>query len=101
MRQDAAKALYMARDIIAQHGLSQNDVFPLQTVFRDRAGRARIDGRTLLTGTQPPKYRNPQTGATWSGRGPAPRWIIGQNRARFLIDTGGAALASPDPCPPT
>ncbi|NKA72569.1 DNA-binding protein [Ralstonia solanacearum] len=32
-----------------------------------------------------PKYRDPKTGATWSGRGRAPAWI-GKNRARFLIE---------------
>src|SRR5690606_8447450 len=36
------------------------------------------------------KYRHPQTGATWTGRGKAPRWITaaeteGQNRNDFLI----------------
>ncbi|MDB0543316.1 H-NS histone family protein [Ralstonia solanacearum] len=32
----------------------------------------------------PPKYQDPKTGATWSGRGRAPAWI-GKNRERFLI----------------
>lgn len=32
----------------------------------------------------PPKYRNPKTGETWSGRGRAPAWL-GKNRTRFLI----------------
>ncbi|HTI19231.1 MAG TPA: H-NS histone family protein [Trinickia sp.] len=31
------------------------------------------------------KYRDPASGATWSGRGKAPRWIAGQNRDQFLI----------------
>ncbi|HDR9377078.1 TPA: H-NS histone family protein, partial [Burkholderia multivorans] len=34
--------------------------------------------------TLPPKYRNPKTGETWSGRGRAPAWL-GKNRTRFLI----------------
>jgi DNA-binding protein H-NS len=33
----------------------------------------------------PPKYRNPKTGETWSGRGRAPAWLNGKNRDRFLI----------------
>jgi DNA-binding protein H-NS len=33
----------------------------------------------------PPKYRNPKTGETWSGRGRVPRWI-GKHRERFLIE---------------
>ncbi|AOJ03857.1 MULTISPECIES: H-NS histone family protein [Burkholderia] len=32
----------------------------------------------------PPKYLNPKTGETWSGRGRAPAWL-GKNRNRFLI----------------
>lgn len=38
----------------------------------------------------PPKYRHPATGATWTGRGKAPLWIVeaeknGQARLEFLI----------------
>ncbi|PFH12736.1 MULTISPECIES: H-NS histone family protein [Burkholderia] len=32
-----------------------------------------------------PKYRHPDTGATWSGRGKRPRWL-GDNPAQFLIE---------------
>ncbi|HCN70719.1 MAG: DNA-binding protein [Pusillimonas sp.] len=44
-------------------------------------------------GIVPAKYRNPQTGATWTGRGKAPRWISeaeaqGQSRDTFLINAG-------------
>ncbi|VWC11208.1 H-NS histone [Burkholderia metallica] len=31
------------------------------------------------------KYRDPETGATWSGRGKPPRWIAGKNREQFAI----------------
>ncbi|MGE4369350.1 MAG: H-NS family nucleoid-associated regulatory protein [Burkholderiaceae bacterium] len=38
----------------------------------------------------PAKYRDPQTGATWTGRGKAPRWLAdaeanGTSRDSFLI----------------
>lgn len=38
----------------------------------------------------PPKYRNPATGDTWTGRGRPPRWILdadaaGKARDSFLI----------------
>jgi len=37
-------------------------------------------------GQQPAKYRDPKSGATWSGRGPAPAWLSGaKDRAKFLI----------------
>ena len=43
-------------------------------------------------GAQPPKYLNPKTGATWSGRGPAPAWLATvKDRTKFLIDGASAA----------
>ena len=31
------------------------------------------------------RYRDPETGATWSGRGRPPAWIDGKDRAQFEI----------------
>ena len=31
------------------------------------------------------KYRDPASGATWSGRGKPPRWIADQDRDKFAI----------------
>ncbi|MCX4176694.1 MULTISPECIES: H-NS family nucleoid-associated regulatory protein [Paraburkholderia] len=43
-------------------------------------------------GPQPAKYRDPKSGATWSGRGPAPAWLSGaKDRTSFLIDGASAA----------
>jgi len=35
--------------------------------------------------TVAPKYRDPTTGATWSGRGKSPRWLLGKDREQFRI----------------
>ncbi|WP_050453726.1 H-NS histone family protein [Candidatus Burkholderia verschuerenii] len=32
-----------------------------------------------------PRYRDPVTGTTWSGRGRQPDWIRGKDKSRFLI----------------
>jgi DNA-binding protein H-NS len=32
-----------------------------------------------------PKYRDPASGNTWSGRGKPPKWIAGKNRDQYLI----------------
>lgn len=34
---------------------------------------------------RPPKYREPETGATWTGQGAEPKWLQGKNREDFLI----------------
>ena len=42
--------------------------------------------RKRKTGTPAaPKFQNPQTGETWTGRGRAPKWIDGKDRAKFAI----------------
>lgn len=33
----------------------------------------------------PPRYRHPETGQTWTGRGPRPRWLEGKDSKQFLI----------------
>lgn len=39
-----------------------------------------------VRGPQPALYQDPESGATWSGRGRAPAWIAGaKDRSRFLI----------------
>ena len=43
-------------------------------------------GRPAAKLALPPKYRNPKTGETWSGRGRPPGWLAGRNKERFLID---------------
>jgi DNA-binding protein H-NS len=54
-----------------------------------------------VKGPQVPKYRDPKSGATWSGRGPAPAWLAAaKDRSKFLIaaveeGTSGAKAVSP------
>src|SRR5258708_315507 len=47
--------------------------------------------RGQRTGPQPAKYLDPKSGATWSGRGPAPAWLAAaKDRTKFLIAGAGA-----------
>ena len=53
-------------------------------------GRPARAAGTEAKRTVPPKYKHPHTGATWTGRGKAPRWIseaesAGKSRDQFLI----------------
>ncbi|MCA7955781.1 H-NS histone family protein [Burkholderia seminalis] len=63
------------REQIAEYGITPDQLFGRRraTAPRERAPIA-------------PKYRDPKSGSTWSGRGKAPQWIAGaKNRDRFLI----------------
>lgn len=71
---EVQEAVSKARALIADHGLSQEDVF------------ARVTRRRGLLGQKvAAKYRDPATGATWSGRGKPPHWIAGKDRAAFAL----------------
>lgn len=58
---------------------------------------AKGQGKGQRKGPQPAKYLDPKTGATWSGRGPAPAWLAAsKDRTKFLVDgaDAGSAVAS-------
>ena len=48
-----------------------------------KPARKSTKGRKL--GKVAPKYRDPATGMTWTGRGRAPVWIVGDDRSKYLI----------------
>ncbi|MDO5623979.1 MAG: H-NS histone family protein [Pseudomonadota bacterium] len=74
-KQEIADAVTKVRNIVEEFALTQKDVFP--------SGRKSAGPRTASKVA--PKYRNPATGQTWTGRGKAPKWIEGQNREQFAI----------------
>jgi DNA-binding protein H-NS len=75
--QELSDAIRKARELVAEFGLSVQDVFP--------AGRGASKVRKSAGAKVAPKYRDPATGQTWTGRGKAPKWIDGQDRAKYLI----------------
>ncbi|WP_028218861.1 H-NS histone family protein [Paraburkholderia oxyphila] len=63
------------RTKVAEYGFTEQEIF----------GRRR-GGNRALKSVAPAKYRDPKSGATWSGKGRAPNWIKdAKNRNRFLI----------------
>ncbi len=73
-RTEMSGALTQVRALVEEFGLTAQDVFP--------TGRA----RSSTSGTKvAPKYRDPATGQTWTGRGKAPKWIQDQDREKFVI----------------
>jgi len=40
---------------------------------------------TKKQNTVAPKYKDPKSGQTWTGRGRAPRWLEGRDKNQFLI----------------
>lgn len=72
LKVEKAAAIAQARSLVGQYDLTQAEVFP-------------------AAGTKPagtvgaPRYRDPATGSTWTGRGKPPNWILGKDRQQYLI----------------
>ena len=61
--------LNTVKSLVSKHGLKWSDIKPAKAVNKVAA-----------------KYRNPETGAEWSGRGKPPVWIRDfEDRSQFLI----------------
>jgi DNA-binding protein H-NS len=81
------------RKLMAEHGLTAMDI----EGHAGGKGRARKVGAKTVSkgGTAAVKYRDPKSGATWTGHGRAPQWIASaKNRDKFLVD-GGNAMPAP------
>ena len=61
------------------------DAAPVKATKATKATKAKKSAP--VKGTRPPKYRNPDTGQTWSGMGHTPQWMASaKNRDTFLIN---------------
>lgn len=67
---ERADALQNARSLIDTFDLTVDELF----------GKQKSSGKAVAV-----KYRNPETGETWTGRGRAPRWLEGKNREDFAV----------------
>ncbi|MFL9959356.1 H-NS family nucleoid-associated regulatory protein [Paraburkholderia nemoris] len=81
------------RELMAKHGLTTGDV-DAHSAGKRRAAKAVV--KTTSKGSiAAVKYRDPKSGATWTGHGRAPGWIAAaKNRDKFLVD-GDAVAAKP------
>lgn len=70
---EISSALEKVRALVAEYELTVDDVFG----GKKRSSQA---GQTVA-----PKYRDKETGATWTGRGKPPKWIADKNREEYLI----------------
>lgn len=75
-QRELADAVARARSLVEEYGLTQADIFG-----SGRKGRASPQAGRKVS----PKYRNPETNETWTGRGRQPKWIQGKNLEDYLI----------------
>jgi DNA-binding protein H-NS len=95
----AQGALDQIRELMIKHGLTTEDIERRAKARRERERKVRLgvsSGKvgiaSAVKGKLPPKYRDPKTGATWSGHARPPAWIKDvKDRSKFLIDAAAAA----------
>lgn len=68
-RAERERAVAQVRELMAQFGLTMADIggSPRPAPLRH--------GKTQAPSKVAPKYRHPDTGDTWSGRGLQPKWL--------------------------
>ena len=69
---EVAGVIQKIQQLMLDYGLTVDDI-------AKRTRRGPKKGQAVA-----PKYRDPKTGKTWSGRGRQPAWL-GKNPSRFLI----------------
>lgn len=95
-----ALGLTRIRELMHKHGLSIADIESFVGKRRGRKPGVKTANGTAKTARSTtkavaPKYADPKSGATWSGRGRAPAWIKDvKDRSRFLIDGSGTRKAT-------
>lgn len=65
---ERSRAISDVRTLMAQHGLTVADVSGANSASHN--GASKTAGKKVA-----PKYRDPGTGATWTGRGLKPKWM--------------------------
>jgi DNA-binding protein H-NS len=109
----AQGALDQIRELMIKHGFTTEDIEARAKAKRGRAGnmvsntaKAKAPRKTqaknqvktksaAVKSALPPKYRDPKSGATWSGKARPPLWIRDvKDRSKFLIDHAAAEISA-------
>ena len=75
-KEERSEAIKQIKALVDKYQIKSSSIFG-----RKAAGEESSTPRAKL----PPKYRDPETGKTWTGQGREPGWIKGQNREEYLI----------------
>jgi len=83
------------RDIMEKHGLTTADIEAHIGGGKKRGRKPDVKAAAKSSGSGA-KYRDPKTGATWTGHGRAPTWIASaKDRTKFLTDATGVTASKP------
>lgn len=84
---ERAEGIRKAKEIIAEYGLTAHELGLVKTqhVPAKKDPKKKTFAVKSPKTPKPPRYRDPESGQTWSGFGHQPRWMTG-NRDEYLIE---------------
>ena len=93
MTKKSAAVLKTIHELMEKHGLTTADI---DAHVGGKRGGKKVGAKTVVKASAAAvKYRDPKSGATWTGHDRAPNWIAtAKNRDKFLVD-GSTATAKP------
>lgn len=74
-KRESSEAIDKVRALVREYDLTKDDVFPGKKSTKEVSTVSKVA----------PKYRDPATSMTWTGRGKMPRWLAGKDKNDFLI----------------
>jgi DNA-binding protein H-NS len=90
---ESSAVLAKIRDLMSEHGLTTADIDA--HIGGKKRGPKPGGKATAKAGNSLAKYRDPKSGATWSGHGRAPQWIASaKDRKKFLVDSNASSASS-------
>lgn len=88
----SSAVLEKIRGLTEKHGLTTADIDA--HVGNKKRGPKAGDKAAAKTAKSVAKYRDPKSGATWSGHGRAPGWVANvKDRSKFLFDSSATSTA--------
>jgi DNA-binding protein H-NS len=89
--EQASGVIEKIRDLMEKHGLATADI-DAHAGHKQRV--IKVGNKAVVKSSAASvKYRDPKTGATWTGHGRAPNWIAtAKNRDKFLVDASAATV---------
>ncbi|EEF25687.1 conserved hypothetical protein [Ricinus communis] len=96
VKKDSSAVIEKIRGIMEKHGITTADIDAHIGGGAKKRGRKPGVKAAAKSPASAAKYRDPKTGATWTGHGRAPAWIASaKDRSKFLVEDNAVSSAPP------
>jgi DNA-binding protein H-NS len=94
-KRDTSAVVAKIRELMEKHNLTTADIGAHISGGKKRGRKPGVKAAAKSSASAA-KYRDPKTGATWTGHGRAPAWIANaKDRSKFLVEGNAVAASAP------